>query len=296
MSTSLFPEMVTAQGPVINVASVPHRSVFRYPGGKTWLVPYIREWLRRKERRPGELVEPFAGGGIVGLTAVFEDLVERVTLVELDPDVAAVWKAITGGKAKQLMDRIGSFEMGHDTVKAVLEGKHRSVVDHAFATIIRNRVQRGGILAPGASLMKNGENGKGLSSRWYPETLRKRISAIHQIRERITFIEGDGMEVMLSRSKSKNSVFFIDPPYTVAGHRLYKYSEVDHVNLFRTASSLMGDFLMTYDNADSIRNLAHCFGFPSRGIPMKNTHHAIMSELLVGRELEWVDTFISQSS
>ena len=24
----------------VNVASVPHRSPFRYPGGKTWLVPY----------------------------------------------------------------------------------------------------------------------------------------------------------------------------------------------------------------------------------------------------------------
>ena len=27
---------------VINVASVPHRSPFRYPGGKTWLVPHVR--------------------------------------------------------------------------------------------------------------------------------------------------------------------------------------------------------------------------------------------------------------
>lgn len=30
---------------VVNVASVPQRSPFRYPGGKTWLVPYVRLWL-----------------------------------------------------------------------------------------------------------------------------------------------------------------------------------------------------------------------------------------------------------
>jgi hypothetical protein len=42
----------------------------------------------------------------------------------------------------------------------------------AFATIIKNRVNRGGILANGASFIKNGENGKGITSRWYPETLR----------------------------------------------------------------------------------------------------------------------------
>lgn len=31
-----------ARGQIVNVASVPQRSPFRYPGGKTWLVPHIR--------------------------------------------------------------------------------------------------------------------------------------------------------------------------------------------------------------------------------------------------------------
>jgi hypothetical protein len=30
---------------VVNVASVPKLSPFRYPGGKTWFIPYIRQWL-----------------------------------------------------------------------------------------------------------------------------------------------------------------------------------------------------------------------------------------------------------
>jgi DNA adenine methylase len=28
---------------IVNVASVPQRSPFRYPGGKTWLVPIVRQ-------------------------------------------------------------------------------------------------------------------------------------------------------------------------------------------------------------------------------------------------------------
>src|ERR1700674_1531455 len=36
----------------VNVASVPQRSPFRYPGGKTWLIPYIRSWLVAKTCRP----------------------------------------------------------------------------------------------------------------------------------------------------------------------------------------------------------------------------------------------------
>jgi len=74
---------------VVNVASVPQRSPFRYPGGKTWLIPLIRKWLRQQPSRPAELIEPFAGGGIVSLTAAFERLCEQVTMVELDDQVAA---------------------------------------------------------------------------------------------------------------------------------------------------------------------------------------------------------------
>ena len=36
----------------VNVASAPQRSPFRYPGGKTWLIPYIRQWLTSKPTAP----------------------------------------------------------------------------------------------------------------------------------------------------------------------------------------------------------------------------------------------------
>lgn len=63
--------------PAVNVASVPQRSPLRYPGGKTWLIPHIRVWLNKVNPAPRLLIEPFAGGGIVSLTAVMEGLVER---------------------------------------------------------------------------------------------------------------------------------------------------------------------------------------------------------------------------
>ena len=71
---------------VVNVASVPQRSPFRYPGGKTWLIPVIRKWLRACAYPVRELIEPFAGGGVVSLTAVFENLAETATMVELDEE------------------------------------------------------------------------------------------------------------------------------------------------------------------------------------------------------------------
>jgi DNA adenine methylase len=95
----------------VNVAAVPQLSPFRYPGGKTWLVPYARTWLRSIQPKPTVLVEPFAGGGIVGLTAGLEDLAEHIVLVEKDIAVAAVWKVILGGQAEWLAQRIEHFEL-----------------------------------------------------------------------------------------------------------------------------------------------------------------------------------------
>lgn len=157
----------------------------------------------------------------------------------------------------------------------------------------------GGILAPGASLIKHGENGKGLRSRWYPKTLADRINAIGSIRERFTVIEGDGIAQIRKHHRSRKVVFFIDPPYTAdgkkAGKRLYRYNELDHTALFDTAKTIRGDLLMTYDDAQGVRELARTRGFDMEIIAMKNTHHTKMTELLIGNDLEWARAPESES-
>jgi DNA adenine methylase len=171
----------TVHDGIVNVASVPHRSPFRYPGGKTWLIPLVRRWLQSVQP-VAELIEPFAGGAIVGLTAVFEQLAGCLTLIELDQNVAAVWEVILNGHGAALAERITGFEMSLVNAQAILTAEPRTPLDRAFCTILRNRVQHGGILAPGASLTKDGENGRGIKSRWYAQTLHRRISDIVTIR------------------------------------------------------------------------------------------------------------------
>jgi DNA adenine methylase len=272
---------------VVNVASVPHRSPFRYPGGKTWLVPRIRQWLRSLPSRPAFFLEPFAGGAIIGLSVVFEGLADRSVLVELDRDVAAVFLAITGGQAEELCRRIRSFEVTEPNVRAALAAEPTELVDRAFQTVLRNRMQRGGILARGATILKQGENGKGLLSRWYVETLCRRIRDIAGLGDRVRVICGDGLRVMREQADDDGAVWFLDPPYTVAGRRLYTHSDMDHRELFRLTARLRGDFLMTYDDNAFIRGLAAESGFDMQTVAMKNTHHAVMSELLVGHDLNW---------
>ncbi len=276
---------------VVNVASVPQRSPFRYPGGKTWLIPLIRRWLWNKKTRPIELIEPFAGGGIVGLTVAAENLAAHVTLVELDDEIGAVWRTVLGPEAKWLAEKILSFKLSREVLHNELARTPNSVREKAFQTILKNRTFHGGILAPGSRPLKNGENGKGVLSRWYPGTLARRILNIRAIHDRITFIEGDGIDAISQSAKRSGVAFFIDPPYTAsgkrAGTRLYRHFDLDHPKLFHLVGKVSGDFLMTYDDAPGVRDLAREQRFETELVAMKNTHHAKMSELLIGRDLKW---------
>lgn len=286
-----MPSLNTPRRKPVNVASVPHRSPFRYPGGKTWLIPEIRRWLSDETDGDTVLVEPFAGGGVVTLSAVAEGLVDHGIMVEMDEDVAAVWRVIIDGDAEGLAQRIQDFGLIPRNVDRLLALDEPSLFDRAFRTIVRNRISHGGIIAPGSGRMKTGENGKGIASRWYPGTLAKRIRKIMTFRDRLTFIQGDGIEVLRQHSSNPAALAFVDPPYTAAGKRagarLYVHHEMDHDELFDVMRSFQGRFLMTYDNEEEIASLAKARGFDTRPIAMKSTHHAKMTELLISREFDW---------
>lgn len=285
--TADAPHMTIPESPIpaVNVAQVPQRSPLRYPGGKTWLIPHIRAWLGDLPSSD-LLIEPFAGGGVVSLTAVMEGLVKRCILVELDRDVAAFWHAALR-HGDELIHRVQAFDPTRSNVQALANATPQNAAEHGFRTLVLNRTRRGGILAPGASLSKKGENGQGVSSRWYPGTLVKRLEAIRRYAERIAFCETDGMQFLeaLACNLNKDVVVFVDPPYTAggkrAGSRLYAHSEIDHERLFAILAETGANFLMTYDCAPEIMSLIRLHGFSAVRVLMKNSHHTRLPELII---------------
>ncbi len=270
--------------PAVNVATVPQRSPLRYPGGKTWLVPHIRRWLADGVDL---LVEPFAGGGIVSLTAVMEGLCGRAIMVELDRDVAAFWRAVMEDTSA-FVTRILEFSPTRDSVERLTRQSPRTTLDHGFRTLVLNRTRRGGVLAEGASLVKNGENGAGILSRWYPDTLARRINEIGDFAEKLLFLEGDGARLMETMCDQPGAVFFIDPPYTAAGgkragSRLYTHNCIDHARIFNILANCDTDFLMTYDCSEEIINLVNRHDFHGAIVEMKSGHHLKIPELIITR-------------
>ena len=269
---------------VVNVSLVPQRSPLRYPGGKTWLVPQIRKFLEGLAFRPEVFVEPFAGGGIASLTAVMDGYVDRAVLCEKDPDVSNLWQCMLDDP-EELAIRVEEFVATPENVSAVFADTAASGMDAAFRTLLRNRVSRGGIMAKGASAIKQGEKGRGIASRWYADTLASRIRAIGSFSKRLYFFQGNGASLVELCKDNEAAAFFVDPPYTAAGkragRRLYTYNEIDHEDLFDRMARVQGAFMMTYDDSLPVIEMARSRGFHLAKVPMKNTHHAVIYELLI---------------
>ena len=268
-----------------NVSSVQQRSPLRYPGGKTWLVPHIKEWLKNPV---DVIVEPFAGGGIVSLTAVMDNLAQQAIMVELDRDISSFWRTALE-YPEEIIQRIQTFTPTRADVERIALKLPERVQDQGFRALVLNRTRRGGILASGSSYIRRGENNGGICSRWYPDTLIFRLKAIADHSDRLLFYEGDGLRTLELLCSRKGAAFFVDPPYTAdggkrAGTRLYTHNSVDHERIFSILAGSNANFLMTYDSSPKVRELVYHYDFDAVSVEMKTTHHQRMTELVITRD------------
>ncbi len=122
--------------------------------------------------------------------------------------------------------------------------------------------------------------------------MAKRLRNINYVANKLQFKHDDAFNVICQYKDVAGVAFFIDPPYTAggkkAGSRLYTHYDLDHEALFDLCASIRSDFIMTYDNAHEVKDLAKQYGFQAKPVPMKNTHHAAMTELVIGKDLAWM--------
>ncbi len=260
-------------------------SPFRYPGGKSGLRPKVINWIQNLGYRIEHFVEPFAGGSSVGLAIAELDLADSVVLAELDADVAAVWNVILNGRGNAFAAKIRNFRLTKASARKTLDANVRSPLSRAFRCLLQNRIARGGVMAPGAGLLKYGEAGRGIRSRWYPETLANRIEAIHAIRHKLTFVEGDGLEILRKFSSTPRTAAFVDPPYVVAGRgaglRLYRHHKVDYEELFEAIQNFNGPMIITYHRSEIVAREAKAAGIECRTVNMHTAHDVAKRQLIL---------------
>jgi DNA adenine methylase len=226
-------------------------------------MPQFRAWIASTGR--SQLVEPFAGGAIASVTAVLEYRVDRALLIDKDPRITTLWKAIVTRRHRiPLIKLIRDFPLTSDSVVDFLSAPHTSlsVAERAFQVLLTNRVNHGGIMTDGPHLMARGEDGKGIASRWYPSTLIGRINLIGHYEQQFSVLNGDGIEWMAGLSEGHRWAAFVDPPYIDVGPQLYRYGDCDFPRLFSVLGNLPIPFSLTVSDDPRMHEYAkdHRFG------------------------------------
>jgi DNA adenine methylase len=260
-------------------------SPFRYPGGKSRLRATVINWISELGFHPTYFVEPFAGGASVGLAIAELGLAQHITLAEIDPDVSAVWDVVLNGQATAFAERISNFRLNRSTAAETIAREPTDQLSRAFRCLLLNRISRAGIMAPGAGWLNRGENDHGIGSRWYPDTLVHRIVSTNALRDKITFVQCDGLELLEKFAKDSRAVAFVDPPYVVngrgAGRRLYAHHDVDCDELFRIVKNFRGPMIITYHRSVIVERLAKAAGVQRRTVTVQTGHTRSKRELIM---------------
>lgn len=213
--------------------------------------------------------EPFAGGAGAGLQLLDRGVVDELWLTEKNAALAAFWRVIATA-ADELAARVrvcepdmATWEAARDLVAARDNDAQVADLDLAFAALIINRCSRSGIVnARVGPIGGKAQDGRWhLRSRWNPAGLADRIELVGRLGGRIQVSEGDGIariaELDGTVGIEDELVLFVDPPYLVAGNRLYAdgMSADDHKNLAHALSHCPARWLLTYDSDDRILGL-----------------------------------------
>jgi DNA adenine methylase len=189
---------------------------------------------------------------------LFDEHVEEIVLNDLNPGIAAFWRAVFDSP-EHLIDLISgcrpTVEEWH-AQRAIYAAAPKDDVALGFATFFLNRVNRSGILdaRPIGGLDQRGT--WKIDARWHAERLVARIKLLTRYGARVTISQNDGLEVVREAVQSSDAFIYADPPYVAEGDDLYMDTLRwdNHEQLARTLRGA-GRWFLTYDADPRILDL-----------------------------------------
>lgn len=238
-------------------------SPLRYPGGKACLLESLKAIIDENDIHGIEYAEPFAGGGGLALSLLFEDYVSQIFLNDLDPAVFAFWSSLL-----EEPDELCSLIEGTPVTmknwyrqKLILSNpSDYSLLELGFATFFLNRTNRSGIILGGIIGGYNQEGEYRLDCRFNKKKLIARIRRIASWRDCIYLSRFDGCEFIeeVLCNNPRSCFTFIDPPYYQKGPQLYfnSFGNAKHEDLAKLVQiSLSDPWIVTYDDVPEIRSM-----------------------------------------
>jgi DNA adenine methylase len=262
---------------VSSISSSKFRSalnILSYPGKKEWLLPKAQDFVLRT-RRPELFLEPFAGSGVIGLSLLNMNLIDKLVLSDDDERICRFWERAIHDPS--LAEEVLAFQCTRENVESLCVHPESNI---ALWVIVKTHTSFGGHLDQGG-LRSEGH----INERWYPEALSHRLAMLRALSSRIIIHHMKAVDCLRKYSQENYSAY-IDAPYP--GLDLYRKSDMNHAELFETLATWPGNWFATYNNDAWVGSLCNQFGFEYERLVMRNAHHVEKTELVIGRNLQWL--------
>lgn len=235
-------------------------SPLRYPGGKAALAGLFADLIERMDLQDPIYVEPYAGGAGAGVALLRKGLVSRLVINDIDPAVHAFWASAVHSNA-DFIDRVNDIALTVEEWRRqrdIYRSKTAPMMDLGFAFFYLNRTNRSGVLNAGVIGGQDQTGNYKMDARFNRTTLVERLTALGDLAERIEVTDLDGRTVIRSYADNPSAFMYVDPPYVVAGSRLYlnAFERRDHEALATALKQANGaQWLLTYDITPLIEHL-----------------------------------------
>lgn len=239
---------------------------FRYAGGKqkliTFILPKIENYFQKNQEYK-TYIEPFFGGGSIGLSLLENPNIDNYILNDIDVSLICLWQSVQFYKDK-LIDKIKSYK---PTVEDFFSFKKNllnvdkfpnnknDLIQCGFEKLVIHQISFSGLGTKSGSPLGgiNQNSNYKIDCRWSVNNLIKKINKVNEILSKKN-VQFTCNNILKDKFQIKKSFFYFDPPYLEKGQELYQYAfnENNHIELKSFIEKLDNNWLLSYDNHDNI--------------------------------------------
>lgn len=241
-------------------------SPLRYPGGKAKLFPFFSELIKHNGLFGSEYCEPYAGGAGLAIRLLTMGYVDSISINDIDKSIYSFWLAAIHDTEKfcRLIDKTPvTIDQWHRQQKIWKDGDADNALALGFATFFLNRTNRSGIIEGAGPIGGYKQKGEWrLGVRLVKDKQIANLKALSRYSSQIKVTNLDALKFVRKKFVQKNTLSYLDPPYYVKGHKLYKnfYKREDHIRIANEMKShRKSRWVVSYDDVPEIREAYRSF-------------------------------------
>lgn len=241
-------------------------SPLRYPGGKAKLFPFFSELIKHNGLFGSDYCEPYAGGAGLAIRLLTMGYVDSIAINDIDQSVYSFWCSALHNTEKfcRLIDKTSiNIDQWYRQREIWEDGDADNMLALGFSAFFLNRTNRSGIIEGAGPIGGYEQKGEWkLGVRLVKEKQIDNLKALSRYAQQIKVTNLDALKFVRNKIERMNTLLYLDPPYYVKGHKLYKnfYKPEDHLRIAREMKlQRKTKWVVSYDDVPEIRKAYNAF-------------------------------------